>query len=88
MSRFYSIKAQNNINFATERALFLAMMGCCQIADREELPWTYDQFVDALHDILTNHEGYFRRPLGRDIKSIREIVDDFIYDACSSPAYQ
>jgi len=88
MNRFHSIKKQNNINFSTERALFLAMMGCCQIADREGLPWTQDQFIDALHDILTNHDGYFRRPLGRDTESIREIVDDFIYDACISPAYQ
>ena len=36
----------------------------------------------------SHHVGYFRRPLGRDTESIREIVDDFIYDACSSPAYQ
>ena len=87
MNRFHSIKTQNNINFATERALFLAMMGCCQIADREGLPWTQDQFIDALQEILADHDGYFRRPLGRDTESIREIADNMIYDARSSAAY-
>ena len=78
--RFETIRRQAAVPLPTEGHVFMAMMGCCQLADRRDLPWTLEQFQDALCAVFLEHRGFLNRPVDRDTGSWREFFDNAIYD--------
>ncbi|MEY4630050.1 MAG: hypothetical protein RIQ81_170 [Pseudomonadota bacterium] len=78
--RFETIRRETGAPLPTEGHVFMAMMGCSQLADREDLPWTHEQFLDALSAVCAEHKGFLLRRVERDTGSWREFLNNAIYD--------